>query len=153
VGISTVLEMMVHFLFKRGRPWDHFVWSWPTYHQMLHDKRNKNISGLEVGISMCVWFFFSYMDTSCLWGIWPPCTVMTYIPPEATWHKKQEYIWGVGISMVFEIIGHFLFKGDGTTMYGYDLHTIRCYLKKRQEYVWFKGGDLNSFRNIWALPV
>jgi hypothetical protein len=24
VGISTVLEIM-HFLFKRGHPWDHFV--------------------------------------------------------------------------------------------------------------------------------
>jgi hypothetical protein len=25
--------------------------------------------------------------------------------------------------------------------------------KKTQEYVWLSGGDLNSFRNIWTLPV
>jgi hypothetical protein len=35
---------------------------------------------------------------------------------------------GVGISMVLEISGHFVFKGDGTTMYGHDLHIIKCYL-------------------------
>jgi hypothetical protein len=33
--------------------------------------------------------------------------------------------------MVFEILGHFLFKGRGeTTIYGHDLHTIRCYFKQ-----------------------
>jgi hypothetical protein len=36
----------------------------------------------------------------------------------------------LGISTVWEIIGHFLFKSDvhGNTSYGHDLHTIRCYL-------------------------
>jgi hypothetical protein len=24
---------------------------------------------------------------------------------------------------------------------------------KTQEYIWFSGGDLKGFRNIWALPV
>jgi hypothetical protein len=38
-------------------------------------------------------------------------------------------------------------------MFGFDLHTIRCYLTQKQECVWFKCWDLNSFRNIWARPV
>jgi hypothetical protein len=42
VGISTVLEIIGHFLFKGG--WDHHVQSWLTYHQMF-DTRNKNIRG------------------------------------------------------------------------------------------------------------
>jgi hypothetical protein len=44
--------------------------------------------------------------------------VMTYIPSDATWHKNG---WRVGISMVFEIIGHFLFYG------GWD-HHVRSWL-------------------------
>jgi hypothetical protein len=36
--------------------------------------------------------------------------VMTYIPSSATWHKKI-YSLGVGISEVFEILQHFMFKG------------------------------------------
>jgi hypothetical protein len=36
--------------------------------------------------------------------------IMAYIPPDATLHKKQEYIW-------------------------------------------IRGGYLNSFQNVWALPV
>jgi hypothetical protein len=32
-----------------------------------------------------------------------------------------------GIASVFEILGHVLFKGDRTTIYSHDLHTIRCY--------------------------
>jgi hypothetical protein len=30
--------------------------------------------------------------------------------------------------MVFEILGHFLFMGDGTTLYGHDLHTCTYHL-------------------------
>jgi hypothetical protein len=39
---------------------------------------------------------------------------------------KNMYGVGVGISTVFEIFGHFLFKGDvlRTTLYGHDPHTI-----------------------------
>jgi hypothetical protein len=44
--------------------------------------------------------------------------VMTYIPSDASWHKKQEYIYGSGvpISTVLEKFGHFLFK------WGWDHH-------------------------------
>jgi hypothetical protein len=35
--------------------------------------------------------------------------------------------------MVFEMIGHFLFKSrDGTIMYGHDSHTIRCHLTQEK---------------------
>jgi hypothetical protein len=155
--------------------------------------------------------------------------VMTYIPSDATWHKKQEYIWfrgwdlsafwdimtlpvkggwdhhvrswiglGVRISVLFEIYGHFLFTGewdhhvqswrtyhqkllDTRNIYIFGLgvaismvfkifdhflyqggqgHSIwswpiyhQMLLDKRNKNIWFRGGDLNSFRDIWALPV
>jgi hypothetical protein len=49
----------------------------------------------------------------------------------------------VGILTAFEILGHFVFQGDGTTLYGNELYTISCPLK--QKYVWFRGGDLIGF--------
>jgi hypothetical protein len=35
--------------------------------------------------------FLQNLDTSCLRGMGPPHTVMTYIPSDATQYKKQEY--------------------------------------------------------------
>jgi hypothetical protein len=52
----------------------------------------------------------------------------TYHQMQLDTRNKNTYGLGMGISMVFEILGHFLFRGDGTTMYGHDLHNIRCYL-------------------------
>jgi hypothetical protein len=68
---------------------------------------------------------------------------------------RNKNIYGVGISMSFEVFDYFLgIKGERTTPYGYDLHTIRCYLiQEIRIYIWYRGGDLNSFRDIWALPV
>ena len=55
---------------------------------------------------------------------------------------------GWGSRTVLEIIRFFLFKRGwdvrGTTLYGHDLHTIIC----KQEYIWFRGGDLSSFWDI-----
>jgi hypothetical protein len=42
--------------------------------------------------------------------------------------NKNMYGLGVGISTVFEILGHFLFREDRTTPYDHDLFTIRCSL-------------------------
>jgi hypothetical protein len=44
--------------------------------------------------------------------------------------NKNMYGLGVGITTVFKIAEHFLFKGGGAgiTPYGHDLHTIRCSL-------------------------
>jgi hypothetical protein len=97
---------------------DHSIWSWPTYHQMLLDTINKNIYGLGVEISMIFeilgyflfkeerghhvrswlglgWgsqWFSRYLGTSCIKGTEPPRNVMTYIPSDVPWHKKQEYV-------------------------------------------------------------
>jgi hypothetical protein len=49
VGISTLFEIFMHFLFKRGG--DHPVWSWPIYHQMFPDTKDTNMYGLGVVIS------------------------------------------------------------------------------------------------------
>jgi hypothetical protein len=65
--------------------------------------------------------------------------------------NKNIYSLGVGILVVFEILRHFLFKGDGTTMYCHDLHTIRCNLT--QETKIYMGGDFNGFQDISSLPV
>jgi hypothetical protein len=150
VGISWVLEIIGHFLFKGEHPWDRPIWSW--LHTitcfLTQGKRIYMVYGLGSQWFSRYWStlrgrgpfrmvmisipsnapchkehkewrsqqFLRYWDTSCLWGMGPRCTFMTYIPSDATWHKKQEYIWfGVGISMVFEILEHFLFMGNGTT--------------------------------------
>jgi hypothetical protein len=65
--------------------------------------------------------------------------------------NKNIYGIGVGISMVFEILGHFLFKGAPYTVMIYIQSDATSY--KKQIYIWFRGGDLNVFRNIWACPV
>jgi hypothetical protein len=104
VGISVVFEILGHFLFMGGR--HHHVVEWLTYHQMQLNARNNNIYGLGVRISMVFEIFGHFLFKV----VGPPCTVMTYIPLDATWHNKQEYIW-------------------------------------------FRSGDLNSFWKIWTLPV
>jgi hypothetical protein len=69
--------------------------------------------------------------------------VMNYIPQDATWHKKQKYIWFRGGDLSdFEIIGHFLFEG------GRDYHVLSWH--EKQEYVWFRGENLNSFKKNLA---
>jgi hypothetical protein len=45
------------------------------------------------------------------------------------------YSLGVGVSTVFEILGHFLFKGGQDHPYGHDLHTIRWSLTQRNQMV------------------
>jgi hypothetical protein len=61
---------------------------------------------------------------------------------------------GVGISTVFEISGHFLFKGDRTILYGHYLYIPSDVpLHKEQEYIKFRGGDLNSFQDIQKYHV
>jgi hypothetical protein len=61
---------------------------------------------------------------------------------------QETRIYGleVGISTVFEIFGHFLYQvGTG------QLHMIMTYITldatshKKQEYIWFRGGDSNGF--------
>jgi hypothetical protein len=115
---------------------------------MVLDTRNKNI--YEVGLGFQ--WFLRYLGSSCMKGTESPHVAMTYILSDAAWLKNM-YGLGVGIWTVFETFGHFLFKGDESTVCNHDLHVyiIRCYLTQTQEYIW--GGDFNGFRDIWSLPV
>jgi hypothetical protein len=59
--------------------------------------------------------------------------------------NKNVYGLWVSISTVFEIFGNFLLKGAGS------LRMVMTYIPsdavghKKQEYVWFRGGDFNVF--------
>jgi hypothetical protein len=121
VGISKIWEIMVFFL--KGRPWDHFVWSWPTYHHLLLDTRNKNMVygwGSQK--------FWRYYEPSCLRGNGTTMhrhhlhTISCYLTQET----KIYMGWG------FQRFSRYLItcyiKRDRTIPYGHDLHTIRCYL-------------------------
>jgi hypothetical protein len=57
--------------------------------------------------------------------------------------NKSIYGVGVGISILFEIFGHFLFKRDRRNPYGHDLHTVRCYFIPKQK----------QNKNIYGLRV
>jgi hypothetical protein len=134
VGISTVLEIIGHFLFKEWCPWDpRVLWSWLntiTYSLTLGIR----IYGLWVGILKVfkilehLWFkgdvtipfghdqhtikcsfrqgtriymvygwgsqrFSIYLSISGFKGTGPLRMAMIYIPSDATWHTKQEYIY------------------------------------------------------------
>ena len=106
-GTQWVGLNLGHFLFQRG--WDHSVWTWPTYHQMLPDTRNQNINGLGVGIST---------DIEILGHFWfkggrdhPERSWPTYHQMLPDTRNQNIYGLGVGISTVFELLGHFRFKG------------------------------------------
>jgi hypothetical protein len=60
---------------------------------------------------------------------------------------------GVGISTVFEIFGHFLYQGRTGSLHMVINFTPSSATWHKQEYIWFRGGDLNSFWNIWAITV
>jgi hypothetical protein len=64
-------------------------------------------------------------------------------------HKKQEYIYGLGNSTVFEIFDHFLIMGERTAPCGQNLHTIRYYFTKETR-IWFRGGDLIRFLRYFS---
>jgi hypothetical protein len=69
---------------------------------------------------------------------------------------KNKNIYGVwvGISMVFKIfMEHLWFKGDGAIPYGHDQHTFKRSLTQGTDYIWFMGGDLNSFQYIRASSI
>jgi hypothetical protein len=55
--------------------------------------------------------------------------------------------------MIFEILRNFLFMGDGITSYGQDLIPSDAPWHKEHEYIWFRGGDLDNFRDIQQYPV
>jgi hypothetical protein len=67
----------------------------------------------------------------------------------------QEYIWLRSRNLVFKIISNFLFWGwVGLTQGAISnvLHILPI-IQGTGLYIWFRGGDLNSFRDIQQLPV
>jgi hypothetical protein len=52
---------------------------------------------------------------------------------------------GMGISTFFEILGHFMFQGDGTTLYGQDLYTI----KRNKNMYSLRVGISTVFEHLW----
>jgi hypothetical protein len=54
--------------------------------------------------------------------------------------NKSMYGLGVGISTVFEILGHFLFEGDKTIKYGHNLHIYhQMFLNTRNKNIFSLG--------------
>jgi hypothetical protein len=81
--------------------------------------------------------------------------VINFTPSSATWHKKQEYIYGlgVGISTVFEIFGHFVFKeGTGPTcmVMTYIHCTFWCSLTQGTRIYTVLGWRIQQF---WTLKI
>jgi hypothetical protein len=66
---------------------------------------------------------------------------MTYIPSDVPDTKiKDMYDSGVGISTVFEMLRHFLFKGDKTIPYGHNLHIYhQMFLDTRNKNIFSLG--------------
>jgi hypothetical protein len=87
------------------------VWPKSAYHQMLHDPRNNTIYSLIVVISTV----FNIHVLEHLWfqGCGTTPYDNDYIPPDATWHKKQEYIWirGGESQQFSKYLGTSCFKG------------------------------------------
>jgi hypothetical protein len=83
VGISTVFAILRHFetLCVSGE-WNHRVWSWPIYHQISLDTRNKNMYGLGMEISM-IFEILGYFLFQGRGGAVLPRFFMTYIPSDA----------------------------------------------------------------------
>jgi hypothetical protein len=64
---------------------------------------------------------------------------MTYIiPSDATWHKKQEYVWFEGGDLnILEIFGHLLFNRERDQVMTYIPTDAPWH--KEQEYIQFRG--------------
>jgi hypothetical protein len=85
----------------------------------------------------------------------PPCMTMTYTLPDATWHKKQEYIWfrGGDFNNFRDIWALPILTGAG------QFRMVMTYIQadatwhEKKQYKWFKGGDLNGFWDTKTLPV
>jgi hypothetical protein len=107
MGISTVLEIIGDFLFKRMSmgPLRMVI---TTYHQMFPDTRNKNIYSVWMGSQ----WFSRYWNTSGLSGIWDH-SVWSW----STYHqmhldsRNNIYALWEGITTVYNTFELFQFKG------------------------------------------
>ena len=67
--------------------------------------------------------------------------------------NKNIYGLGVGISTVFKIFSYFPFKGAGLTPGVMTYIPLDAPQHKEQEYIWFRGRDLNGFQDIQLFPI
>jgi hypothetical protein len=88
-----------------------------------------------------------YDATEGLRGTEPPCTVITCISSDAT--RNKIYGLRVGISTVFKIFGHFLFKGYGTTLYGHDLQCHLMLLDTKNKNIYCLGVENSTLLMIY----
>jgi hypothetical protein len=123
------------------------VWSWLTHHQMLLDTINKN-----------TWFRGG--DFICFWDIWAFPKYQRGQNPWPTYHQmlldtinNNIYGLGVGVSMVFEIIGHFLFKRYGTNVRSWLKYHQMLFDTTNKNMYGFGVGISKVIEKNWALPV
>lgn len=71
---------------------------------------------------------------------------------QLNWHdprNKNVYDLWLGISLVFRIFGHFLFKKESGPLPGPMIYIpFDALWHKEKEYTWFRGGDLNRLQDI-----
>jgi hypothetical protein len=113
---------------------------------MLLDTRNKNI--YEEGIS-------TVLITSCLKADRTPPYGHTYIPSDATGHKKTRkcvvYGWESQQLFFLYLYNSFL-RGGGGTPYGHDLHTIWFSLIQGTRIYKFLGWRVQQFSRYKNVP-
>jgi hypothetical protein len=72
---------------------------------------------------------------------------------------RNENIYGVGISTVFEIFDHFLYQmcvffwGGKITPHGYDQHTISCYLTQETTICIYMVWGISTFFEIFGYSM
>jgi hypothetical protein len=146
VRISTGFNIFEHLWFQGNgtTPYDLDIHTIRCY--LTQETR---IYGLGVGISI----FFEILGHFLFKREWDyhVRSWLTYHQMLLDTRNKNTYGLGVRISTVFQIFGHFLFKENGTTSYGHDLHVIWC--SKEQEYILFRVGEFNCFKDIKKFPL
>lgn len=80
--------------------------------------------GLSMGISK----ISRYLHTSCLWALGHSYMILTFIPFNVLWHKKQEYfVIGSGVAQWFSrFFVPSSFMGIRAIPYDLDIHSIWC---------------------------
>jgi hypothetical protein len=117
-----IFSLYMHFIFFRGHK--------KQFHVMCkggHSRGTPQANACDLGVRILT----VLEGTSCLSGDVRGTAPYDhdYYPSQVPWHKEQWlYDLYVGNLTVFKIFEHLQFKEYGTTSYGHDVHTNRCYL-------------------------
>lgn len=87
--------------------------------------------GLSMGISK----ISRYLHTSCLWALGHSYMILTFIPFNVLWHKKQEYfVIGSGVAQwfSFQFYGH-----QGNPIWSRHTFHLMWYDTRKKEYIRF----------------